>query len=288
MLYYSILLLIYFMKKLCIYHGNCDDGFGAAYAVWKKFGEDNVEFYPATHDDAPPNVTGRKVIIVDFSYKRPVLEEMLTLCTSMVLIDHHKTAEADLTGLVDPKLTLVFDMTHSGAMLTWNYFFDVPAPELLAYVEDRDMWWKKLPMSEEVTIALRTYPQNFEFWDDVADENKEIRVNSIPQLQSEGMVLLRYYRSIIDNMKQKPDIRGIMGYKVPVMNAPFFVASDLANDLAIGHPFAVTYYIYGGKYRYSLRSAPDGIDVSEIAKKFGGGGHFHAAGFGSKESVHGR
>lgn len=36
------------MKKLCIYHGNCADGFGAAWAVRHALG-DEVEFYPGTY-----------------------------------------------------------------------------------------------------------------------------------------------------------------------------------------------------------------------------------------------
>lgn len=35
---------------------------------------------------------------------------------------------------------------------------------------------------------------------------------------------------------------------------------------------------FDGKFQFSLRSRGD-IDVSEIAKKFGGGGHKNAAGF---------
>lgn len=59
-------------NTLCIYHGTCMDGFTAAWVVRKALGE-GVEFYAATHGDPPPDVTGKNVIMVDFSYKRPVL-----------------------------------------------------------------------------------------------------------------------------------------------------------------------------------------------------------------------
>jgi uncharacterized protein len=49
--------------------------------------------------------------------------------------------------------------------------------------------------------------------------------------------------------------------------------------MAQGHPFAACFWIDGKEMAFSLRSAPDGLDVSEIAKRFGGGGHQHAAGF---------
>jgi oligoribonuclease NrnB/cAMP/cGMP phosphodiesterase (DHH superfamily) len=132
------------MKTLCIYHGGCDDGFGAAYAVWKKFGYE-VEYYPATHGGPIPDVNDRDVIMVDFSYKRNVLLQLIGKCKSMVILDHHKTAEADLDGLEDPKLTLVFDMQRSGATIAWDHFHpDTPRPVLIRYVEDRDLWLKRL------------------------------------------------------------------------------------------------------------------------------------------------
>ncbi len=85
------------MKTLCIYHGNCQDGFAAAWTARqiRAFG-DRVEFYPGVYQDAPPNVTSRDVVFVDFSYKRSVLEEMAANARSIVIFDHHKSAEEDL------------------------------------------------------------------------------------------------------------------------------------------------------------------------------------------------
>jgi oligoribonuclease NrnB/cAMP/cGMP phosphodiesterase (DHH superfamily) len=264
------------MSKMCIYHGDCPDGFGAAYAVWKRFG-DSVEYYPATHGDPPPDVTGREVIMVDFSYKRPVLLKMLEQCESMTILDHHKTAKADLADLIDPKLTVVFDMDRSGAVITWEYYHQgKEIPQLLYNIQDRDLWQWKLPFSREVLTALDTHPMRFDVWDGL----------SVKELASVGSHMLVYYRSILDNMKDRADLMQLDGYVVPVINAPYFLASDLGNILAKGHPFAVIYSIDARGVRYSLRSAPDGIDVSEIAKSHGGGGHFHAAGFETKTPIH--
>jgi len=80
---------------ICIYHGNCADGFTAAWAVWKRFG-DSVEYIPGVYGESPPDVTGKNVVIVDFSYKRPVLLEMTKTARTVLVLDHHKTAEADL------------------------------------------------------------------------------------------------------------------------------------------------------------------------------------------------
>ena len=64
------------LKPLCIYHGNCADGFGATWAVRQYFGDGNVEFHAGLHGEAPPDTTGRHVVIVDFCYKRPVPDKM--------------------------------------------------------------------------------------------------------------------------------------------------------------------------------------------------------------------
>lgn len=50
-------------KVLCIYHGNCQDGFGAAWAVRHALGEDMVEFYPGVYQDEAPDVRGRHATV---------------------------------------------------------------------------------------------------------------------------------------------------------------------------------------------------------------------------------
>lgn len=57
--------------------------------------------------------------------------------------------------------------------------------------------------------------------------------------------------------------------------------SEVCHELCQGEPFAAAYWDEAdGTRRWSLRSSEtDGVDVSEIAKLYGGGGHVHAAGF---------
>lgn len=101
------------MKKLCIYHGNCADGFGAAIVVRQRFGNDHVDFHPGVYGNTPPDVTGRDVILVDFSYKRDVLRQMATSAKSILILDHHQSAEAELVNLPD-NVDVHFDMDRSG------------------------------------------------------------------------------------------------------------------------------------------------------------------------------
>jgi hypothetical protein len=126
------------MKKLCIYHGNCADGFTAAWAVRKKHPE--TEFHPGIYGQEPPACTGRDVIMVDFSYKRPVLLEIAKQAKTVLILDHHKSAEADLVDLPE-NVTIHFDMDRSGAMMAWEYFHPDTKPSfLIKHVQDRDLW----------------------------------------------------------------------------------------------------------------------------------------------------
>jgi len=110
---------------LCIYHGTCMDGFTAAWVVRKALGAE-VEFHAATHGDPPPDVNGKNVIIVDFSYRRPVLLEMARKATSMLILDHHKSAEADLRakGSDDegPQIMRMDSWGEAGGILNWDRY----------------------------------------------------------------------------------------------------------------------------------------------------------------------
>lgn len=299
------------MKTLCIYHGHCDDGFAAAWAVRHALGDENVEFYPGVYQKDPPDVTGREVILVDFSYKRPVLLDMAAKAISVLVLDHHKTAEEDLSDLVDPFLVpenagqsgmwfmwqvmalkkvvaqnrlpiaAVFDMTRSGAGLAWDFFHpNMPRPDFINYIEDRDLWRKSLPMGDEFTIALRSYPQSFDVWDGL------VKAGALA-LADQGVSIQRYYRLQVDTMKKDARLSNFAGHQVMVSNSPYFAASEIAGELAEGMPFGASFFERGdGMFQYSLRSRNDGVDVSEIAKKYGGGGHRNAAGFASRCIVH--
>jgi uncharacterized protein len=269
---------------LCIYHGGeCLDGFAAAWVVWRTFGYE-MAFHKGVYGEPPPDVSGLNVAIVDFSYKRPVMEKLAAEACSILVLDHHRTAEEELRGLEDKhaNLKIVFDMSRSGAVLAWEYFCpEFPVPRFLRYIEDRDLWTKKLPGVDEFTAALRSYPMDFAVWEDLfaQDEIAECRDGPSPLIK-EGVAIQRYFRTLVEATKKHAFRRKVGDHIVPVVNASLFLASEVAGELAQGEPFAAMYAETADNVIWSLRSrAPDGLDVSEIARKWGGGGHRHAAGF---------
>ena len=153
------------IKTLCIYHGNCADGFGAATAVRSALGRHKVEFHSGIYQEPPPDVTNREVILVDFSYKRNVLIEMAGKAKSILILDHHKSAELDLIDLPS-NVESHFDMTKSGAVMAWEYFHPgKDIPQLLLHIQDRDLWEFKLEGTREIQACVFSYPYEFEIWE---------------------------------------------------------------------------------------------------------------------------
>ena len=269
------------MRPIVIYHGNCQDGFTAAWAVWKA--RPDWEFYPGKYQETPPDVTGRKVFFVDFSYKRPVILEMAKQALSITILDHHKSAEADLVDLPG-NVAVVFDMDKSGGQLAWEFFHPCdPTPQLVLRVADRDLWRFRFHDTKGVTAYLFSQNYEFETWDwmvKLAEEDNELE-----NMESYGNVILKKQAKDIDELLQNKFRFKIAGHEVWVANLPYTLCSEAGHILSKGEPFSATFYLDGTSAVFSLRSADDGLDVSEIAKKFGGGGHKHAAGFKVPNSI---
>jgi uncharacterized protein len=95
---------------------------------------------------------------------------MLEAANTVTIIDHHKSAIEDLTGLETQYDNYFkdFDLEHSGAMLTWLHFFpDVTPPRLIQHIEDRDLWRFKFKDTRNVQAALFSYPYDFDIWDEL-------------------------------------------------------------------------------------------------------------------------
>lgn len=283
-------------KMLCIYHGNCADGFTAAWVVRKAMGEAFVEFHPGVYQDPAPDVTGRHVLLVDFSYKRPVLEEMAKVAASITILDHHKSAIEDLAGLPiprdfhdwegmcpvqpgDPTITAFFDMERSGAGITWDFFNPGdPRPEIVNIVEDRDLWRFKMPYTRSVMTCIFSHPYDFQTWDFLA--NKCDNHMSLQDMMIEGDAIDRKHFKDIDELLAVCQRKMMIGgYQVPVASLPYTMSSDAAHKMAEGRDFAACYWDTPISRVFSLRSAEHGLDVSKIAAEYGGGGHEKAAGF---------
>jgi len=273
---------------ICVYHGNCADGFGAAFAVWTKHGEEC--HYIAGKYDEPPQADDiievfrdKEIVFVDFCWKRDVMEAIADVAAGLVIIDHHKSAAeliSDLTAR--PNVGCLFDLERSGAMLAWQYFHpDERIPRLFQHIQDRDLWKFELEYTREIQACVFSYPYDFDVWNELVQRCDRNAV----ELIKEGQVLERkHFKDIKEFLDATDGWLRIEGHRIPALNVPYMWSSD-ACQMLLGKypdaPFSACYWKTRTGWQFSLRSDKntDNFDVSEIAKKFGGGGHHNASGF---------
>ena len=301
----------YWNPDICVYHGGCDDGFGAAWAIRNRW--PNVQFiagYYGKPFHSRVEWANKNVLFVDFSTTRDALLAMMMEiptdwppAASIVIIDHHKTAEDALKdfpqfdgsqeGLGNslrmcaehghPAISVWFDMGQSGATMAWQFAMQTdrqvdPCPEMLTLIEDRDLW--RFAFGEKTkrfSAALRTYEHDFDIWDGIAADPNE--------LITQGKDILRAHQKNVKQIAEQSFQMTIHGHDVPCCNCSYHYASDVAHEL-LQHfpsaPFAACWFMRDDKkLQFSLRSENNRVDVSEVAKSCGGGGHRNAAGFES-------
>lgn len=300
------------VSPIVIYHANCADGFTAAWAIRKRFG-DQAEYVAAVHQTLPPDVSARDVILVDFCYKPDVLRAMSLKARSILVLDHHKSAADEVPGeprtgpefltcarMDSPNWTAprtwewfqscvlqdkyegishaivyaLFDMDRSGAGIAWDFFHPgLARPALVDHVEDRDLWRFVFPGTREIQAAVFSYPYDFDVWDALAKAPLGV-------LRTQGEAIERKHHKDVAELVEVCKRRMIIaGHDVPVASLPYTLTSDAGHLMAQGEPFAACYWDTEDARCFSLRAGDDGLDVSIIAAQFGGGGHAKAAGF---------
>jgi len=255
---------------LVIYHGNCTDGFGAAYAAWKLLG-DRAEYHAAKYGAPPPNMSGKNVVVLDFSYDNTTTKRLMKEAKSFFIIDHHKSAMIELHDVTCTR----FDMNHSGAMLAWKFFHPgKDAPRLIKFIEDRDLWKWEIPYSKEFSAAFDMVPFDFEEFSKFEDDS------AVDDAIKRGSYILAYSKTVISKIAKHASSRQMDGKEVLVVNSPHWM-SEIGNALSPKCDYAlIWYYDHASRQvKVSLRAHHEDADVSEVAKKYGGGGHRKAAGF---------
>lgn len=270
------------MSKMVIYHNNCYDGVTAAWVAYKALDpafegmNSDVEYVPCNYSDSPPDVKDKEVYIIDFSFKRPILEEMRKQAESLVILDHHKTAKDDLEGFPGA----IFDMNRSGAGIAWDYFFpSSPRPSLVNYVEDRDLWKFQLPNSKAYTAFIQSFDIDLDTW--INEVSQQFSTMGSDTLEA-GKSLLRMQDKYVKQICANAELKRIGEHIGPYVQTSILM-SEVCDYLIKNYPGNYPFAFYSfkrkdGKTQYGLRSRSD-FDVSIIAKQFGGGGHKQAAGF---------
>lgn len=271
------------MKPLVIYHGNCADGFTSAWLANMAFAgnvqtkEWRVDAVAGFYGEAPPDVTGRQVFILDFSYPVEDMNVISAQADHVIVIDHHESAIRKIGETRWHNVELNLSTERSGAYLTSLYFWPDREPEdMVKLVDDRDRWVFRDQRSRPFAAGLFSRLYTLEDWNNAA--------NNVEQTCVEGEAIERkHHKDIEELLKVGVQMDNINQYSVPVCNLPYTMASDAGHKMLEMYPkapFAATWFLRNdGKRVYSLRSRKGGMNVAKVAEIFGGGGHENAAGF---------
>lgn len=256
------------MAHVIITHRNCSDGFAAAWVARQTYPDATI--HEAQYGDDPPVVTAcDNVLITDFSYDRVTLQILNNQVASLVCLDHHQTAAANLVGLP----YCHFDMQRSGAGMAWDYLNPgIARPWLVNYVEDSDLWRYSLTGSRAVKSVIRSTPFTVRAYDALA-------ARPVEDVIREGEAIRGFELALVNSAVRSAGRINLAGYTgIPCANSGN-LQSEIGHALAVKAPFAVVWYARNdGHAQLSLRSADHGADVALVASQYGGGGHKHAAG----------
>lgn len=272
-------------KKIIVFYHDDLDGFTGAWAAWKKL-KDKAGYIELGYDtknyDFLFQLKDKEIYMIDYSLNK---QEMLSLASKnkVILIDHHFSSKEKADLLPGS----VFDEKHSGASLSWKYFHsNKKMPFIVRYVEDYDIWKFKLPHSKELTTVLNLCSFNFKIWDKTAKifQNK----NKRKELVKKGRAIVDYQKSLIGELSDKGQEVFFEGYDAIAVNSPV-LSSEIGNHIYTKTGKIGIVWSYKGKDRLKIHVSLRGngkINLSELAKKFEGGGHKASAGFAIEGNIH--
>lgn len=285
-------------KRIVIYHANCSDGLGAAYAAWKKFGDEDTEYIPCSYgthwstlipDEVIPNLSEIDFYIVDFSFPREQIRGMCEQVKSVTIYDHHDTARQDLEfmqGSEIANLEIVFDMDRSGAGITWDELHgEDTRNDVINYIEDRDLWnFEYGNNTKAFQLYLKAEKPGFEKLAELVQYPMLVQ-----KIIEHNLPLVEYQEAMVAEVA-----REILNVAIPALNcgvsfvnAPYHMASDLGDhigkmDAWCDSDMIVCIWRFSPVHNnisISLRTKSDTLHCGEICRDhFNGGGHQKAAG----------
>lgn len=263
--------------QLVLYHHNCRDGFAAAAVVHERF--PNATYLPVQYgwDTAKEVLLGGKTIIyVDFCPEQDVVEEILEArWQNWLVIDHHESREWVLDYNSPERIHAVYDLEYSGAVLAWKVFFPgKKVPQLLSYVQDRDLWKWSLEHSREVSAAVSQWPLEFEVWKEAF---RNFRMESEVR---EGKGILRTHALIYESAAKKSMLVRLNGTVVRMVNATTLISETCNHILGTRQDvdIAVCFFFLDPVTVVLSFRARQGADALTLAESLGGGGHREACG----------
>ena len=276
------------MTKTICFHHNDPDGRASGAIVRYALGPEVqlVESdYGATLILWEMVAQAEKVIVVDFSF--PV-DEMVELADGreFIWIDHHKSAIAEFDGIADD-WPGIRDISEAACVLTWKYFFpERPVPKAIVLIGDRDIWrWaeKETGPFNESLYNQDHDADNTAFWKPLFEDDQ----STLEKMIEEGAWLRKINLRKVDRMMaaRSFEIR-FDGHSTLAVNTN---GNGDIGDYGRNHGYEIVYcyvdQIQNGVLTTNVTLFSAKVDVSVIARRYGGGGHAGAAGFSFPRTV---
>ncbi len=271
------------IQTYVLYHANCMDGMGAAYAAWTKLVDfENVHYIAVQYGKPIPQMQDNSLVyILDFSYSRQEILDLKARMHKVVVLDHHKTAEEELKDIED----CFFDKEHSGASMAWIYFHPegftsenefTHLPKVIKNIRDRDLWKFELSETKYVSKALQIQIKDFRHLHPYVTDDTTYR----------SLIAFGQQKDVFDGYAIEDSVNKASICHVDDLKIAFGNVTSLISEIGakwcetFDVDFSMSYFIStDGKIVFSLRSRNGRFDVAAYAKTFGGGGHAAAAGF---------
>jgi len=305
----------------CFYHNDNDGVFSAAcvhafvepnlyLAVdatpGSPCGDESCDYVSIDYKDSFPFESIRRnevVFILDYSIPPDEMKRLLEITANVVWIDHHKTAIDKYADWDGPEICGYRKDGEAACTLTFRYIMwwtntagrpnsvfgeymlDPPVPLCLQLVGDRDTWtWKFGDDTKLFHAGIQLYdmdPTNTVFSDmlrlDFEQGSKNVR-----DICEQGQAVETYRQKFFKKYRDTYAFDALFeGHKCRAMNIAT-VGSEAFGDEFSKYDIVIPFIWDGAKFTVSLYSDKK-VDVSEIAKKYGGGGHVNASGFQCSE-----
>lgn len=263
----------------CYYHNDADGK--CAGAILDTAVNEDIDFIAMQYKDEvkiEDIEVGEDIYILDFSFKPEVMNKILEITQNIIWIDHHKTAFEYEKGYKQNVLG-IRQAEKSACELTWEYLYDEYPPPSVSLIGDFDTWKFKLEKSMEFKYGLDSWDHSpeSEIWSKLLDKDYDCK-----DMKDNGEAIIRFRDVICKDFRSFGYETRFEGWLAFVQNLYMF-GSLAFGELMMDYPICISFVFDGENYTVGLYSSDEDIDVSEIAKKHGGGGHKGAAGFVCKE-----
>ena len=284
------------IKRLGIYHSKDTDGHFSGAVLKYKYPD--IELRGWDYKDEVPSFETMdgfdEIILIDVTFPFDILQELGTK-TKLTVIDHHVSFKKQVDNhlqighdVVTDNLKYItfeyiYDDKLSACELGFKYYFGY-IPPIVELVGKYDTWrangtdeWDTvvLPMKYYLYGKVNKPDDVKNYWfdkysGDIVDSMLEI-----------GESIMEYERKMDESKTNSYAFeREAYGLRALCINTNFMSSETMITKFDNSkHDVMIGFAYNGNNWGVSLRSVGDKVDVSQIARERGGGGHSQSAGF---------